>query len=408
MQTCHLCNAESVDNILDLGKQPICSRYLKTPDAKEYKHPMIMGQCSTCGLIQLLHPVPPEKLIPKYGWISYNEPEGHLDDLVDKISKLPGITKESKIFGISYKDDSTLSRFNIIGFKDTWRLDVQKDLDITDKKANIETIQDRLISDKAIEISETYGKADVVIARHILEHAYDMHTLMDAIKKLLKPNGYIILEVPDCSTSLETKNYTMLWEEHISYFTSEVFRCCFSFFGFSLQSLECYPYPFENSLVGIARFEDTVPSSILSENEIEKQKIIAHSFCDEFEKKRTEIQKSLRRIPGKIALFGAGHLSCTFINLLKLENCIEFIVDDNPNKKGLFMPGSKLNIKGSNALFEKNIKFCLLSLSPESEEKVIINNQLFIDKGGIFSSITPVSKYALDINKLHQEQYNES
>ena len=31
----------------------------------------------------------------------------------------------------------------------------------------------------------------------------------------------MVLEVPDCTANLQRQDYTMLWEEHATYFTSE-------------------------------------------------------------------------------------------------------------------------------------------------------------------------------------------
>jgi hypothetical protein len=45
-------------------------------------------------------------------------------------------------------------------------------------------------------------------------------------------------------------------------------------------------------------------------------------------------------------MFGADHLACTFVNLLGLKDVVRFVADDNPHKLGLFMPGSRLPIRG--------------------------------------------------------------
>jgi pyrroline-5-carboxylate reductase len=100
---------------------------------------------------------------------------------------------------------------------------------------------------------------------------------------------------------------------------------------------------------------------------------------------------------GKIALFGAGHMGCTFVNLLQLQNLVDFFVDDNPDKAGLYMPGSRLPIYPSSALLGREIKLCLLSLNPAIEEKVIQKNRAFLDAGGRFVSIFPGSNNALKV-----------
>lgn len=200
--------------------------------------------------------------------------------------------------------------------------------------------------------------------------------------------------------ALEKCDYTTLWEEHILYFTLESFRRCFAFSGFSLVRYELCPYPFENSLVGIAQLREGVASFFPSESTLENEKSRAQTYSEKLPRHRDKLKKffsEYRQSQDKIALFGGGHLACTFINLLELKDHIEFIVDDNPNKQGLFMPGSRLLIYRSAALLEENIKFCLLSLSLESEDKVVQNNQDFLEGGGTFFSIFPVSNHALQI-----------
>ena len=123
-------------------------------------------------------------------------------------------------------------------------------------------------------------------------------------------------------------------------------------------------------------------------------------YAKKWEERRTQYVKFLaeyQRSRGTIALFGAGHLAATFINLLGVKTFIEFVVDDHPAKRGLFMPGSRLPIRGSVSLNKGDVKLCLMSLNPESEEKVMSNNQSFINRGGVFASIFPASTHALQI-----------
>ncbi len=61
------------------------------------------------------------------------------------------------------------------------------------------------------------------------------------------------------------------------------------------------------------------------------------------------------------------------------------------------MPGSRLPIFESRALVERHIRLCLLSVAPESEERVIERNTTFVQSGGRFASIFPASKYALKL-----------
>ena len=87
---------------------------------------------------------------------------------------------------------------------------------------------------------------------------------------------------------------------------------------------------------------------------------------------------------GKVAFYGAGHLSVMIINSLQIEGFIEFIADDTKQKQGKFLPGTSLEIKSSNALEKKNISLCILCLSPEHESKIKHRHKQYVNKGGKF------------------------
>jgi len=75
---------------------------------------------------------------------------------------------------------------------------------------------------------------------------------IEALKRLVTPGGYIVVEVPDCSRAMDGCDYTTIWEEHTLYYTPDTFRQTFPFAGLGVVRTENYPYPFENSLVAIA------------------------------------------------------------------------------------------------------------------------------------------------------------
>ena len=399
MKTCLFCNASRVETLLDLGLQPICNRFPKTAREPEATFPMLLEQCQACGLVQTTEPVPAPELTPRVDWITYNEPESHLDKLADKVAALPGLTRASVLGGISFKDDTLLRRLRERRFASTWRLDPRADLGISESGAGVEAIQDRLTPVAARQIAAARGRADVLLVRHIFEHTHWPAQFAAALKELTKPGGYVLLEVPDCERALKLCDYSTLWEEHVTYFTPVTFRQSFGQCGFSLTSFDCYPYTLENCLVGIGRIESRLhveaPHELL-EGEIKRARHFSRSLGANAERYRRFLA-DYARTRGPVAIFGAGHLACTFINLLGLREYIEFLVDDHPQKRGLFMPGSRLPIMGSDALVKRGIKLALLTVAVENEEKVIVKNQAFWQAGGTFASIFPASRHALKI-----------
>ena len=377
--------------------QPICNRFLTSPDAEEAKFPIRFGQCGRCGLVQIVAPVPASELKPRVDWITYNEPEGHLDHLANLIAKLPGLTKDSAICGVTFKDDSLLRRLRERGYSRTRRLDPGRDLGITEGGAGVETIQDVLTVGAATEIAQFQGKADIVIARHIWEHASDPAGFISALKAMMTADGYLVFEIPDCERALTLCDYSTVWEEHSLYFTPATFRHGILLSGLTVVAFHCFPYTLENSLVAIAKIGRTGAGALPSAEILDEEKRRGQNFAAGLTPQREKIGSYFARYRdnGKIVILGAGHLACTFINLLDLKEHIDCLVDDNPHKRGLFMPGSCLPIYDSQALLERGITLCLLSVAAEIEDRVISKNQAFAAAGGTFASIFPASKHAL-------------
>lgn len=382
-----VCNQERVEVLIDAGAQPLCNRFMKMKDESDYKFPLVFGQCHSCGVLQLVKKVPPEEIAPRFDWLVYKEPEEHLDYLADLIYELPGIGKDSRICGISSKDSSLLRRFSQRGISFTWVVNPKEDLRIATPGAGSELIQEYLNEDKAKEIVGKNKKSDVVIARHIYEHSADIQRLAGALKKLVADHGYIVIEIPDCTKALEENDYTMLWEEHMTYFTPDTFKQSLDILGFSIIHYESFEYPTENALVAILKVKNS-QSNINAD--FKKDFALAKKYSEGFAKHKSLVHNYLsteKKQGKKIAMFGAGHLACTYINLMDIGSLLSFVIDDNPNKRGLFMPGSSLEVCGSAKLENDKVDVCLLSLRPDIEHKILSKNKQFIDKGGQFISI---------------------
>ena len=72
---------------------------------------------------------------------------------------------------------------------------------------------------------------------------------------------------------------------------------------------------------------------------------------------------------------------------------INYVFDDNKDKKNLIFPGTNLKIKPSVILMKNKLDICFLSLSINKERKVIDNLRKYNNKIN-FYSISPDSKYA--------------
>ena len=75
------------------------------------------------------------------------------------------------------------------------------------------------------DTSEIKGKFDVITAFHVIEHVIDPIGFLSNLKKILKPNGFIVIETPSANEALlsiyQSKEYSdcTFWTEHVVIYT---------------------------------------------------------------------------------------------------------------------------------------------------------------------------------------------
>jgi hypothetical protein len=382
--------------LIDFGPQPVCNRYLAAPDAGEYGHPLIFSQCQNDGLFQLGLPWPSSEVRPRLDWISYKEPERHLDDLCDRIAALPGVGPETLIAGLSYKDEPVLTRMEKKGYTRTWNVSLEE-LGIQHMGAGMETIQDFLSEELAAKLQGLKGEPGVIVVRHLLEHSNSVSQTMAFLKDWVAAGGYLVLEVPDSEQTLKDLDFGTVWEEHVCYFTEFTLGRAFAPFDTEVLDVIRYPYTLEDCLVAIVANRPASTPLPEGGEQLQKELALGASFEAGWQPLATVCQKALQEVRdagGEAVIFGAGHRAATFVNLLGLDKLISCIIDDDPRKAGRFLPGCQLPIVTSAYLHSERPTLCLLAASPDSEKAIVGKNQAYAENGGRFVSIYPRSPLA--------------
>lgn len=95
------------------------------------------------------------------------------------------------------------------------------------------------------EIDFVQEKYDIIIAHHVIEHVEDPEMFLEKIKKVMAPNGRLILATPDFKSvcaKLFGQNYRMLHDKtHRSLFSFASLKQMLQDFGFEIIKFE-FPY----------------------------------------------------------------------------------------------------------------------------------------------------------------------
>ncbi|WP_413165772.1 class I SAM-dependent methyltransferase [Capilliphycus salinus ALCB114379] len=186
-------------------------------------------------------------------------------------------------------------------------------------------------------------QGDFICCRHTLEHLPQPTALLDTIQQTIerkKPN--IFFEVPN---ALGIFNNLEIWDiiyEHCCYFSPTSFAHAFSSSGFKVESIV---EEFGGQFLGLTAYPgETV--KMLSPEKKEKVQQLAESiiqFSTKFHQKldfwKNQLE-SFKKAGKRVVNWGAGSKGVMFLNFLNVQNYIEYIVDINPRKQGMYVPGT--------------------------------------------------------------------
>jgi SAM-dependent methyltransferase len=194
--------------------------------------------------------------------------------------------------------------------------------------------------------SERYAEhaADFLMCRHVLEHVAQPQRFLRSLRAALtgKPDAAIFFELPNASFVFQSNGIWDIIYEHCLYYSSGALARLFSTCGFDVLNvsdsfnrqylcLEARVSPRETGLLGDAGGDlDSMKDDIIK-------------FADEYRSCRTHWEDALScfaRQGKRVALWGAGAKGAMFLNAFRNVTSLEYIVDVNPHKWELYIPGT--------------------------------------------------------------------
>ncbi len=385
---CRMCGIGELAGELNLGTAAYCVDAASSADAARQiaKHPFRLATCRVCGVIELMDLPPLEALRPPEQEIRYREPERHLDDLVRVTMSLmtsPG----DRIMGMTYMDTPLLERLSAQGRTNQYQFDRDGDWGLHDPRYGLETIQARCTVDWAEAMRHKHGPANLLLVRRVLEHAHDPTSFLAACRRLTEPDGLVLIEVPGCESELARGDTGALWEEHVRYFTMSSLRRALVCYGFQPLIVGSYPYTVEGCLVAIGRFgAPTVPQTPADASPLQEFAIRHTAIVSRIR----ELAARLHQQGRKIAVYGAGHRTATWMELTGLADVIDCVIDDDPSKQSRFLAGSGKAVGPAAWLLERRIGTCIGLLPVEILRRITAREQAYAAAGGLFLTLDDV------------------
>ena len=193
--------------------------------------------------------------------------------------------------------------------------------------------------------SEQYARyqADLICCRQTLEHLYRPAEFAMMLRRSIGERKTIaFFEVPNVLFMLRSRSVWDVIYEHYSYFSRGSLAYLFTANGFRVLLVE-------DSYEGQYLIMDVEPSSdALSPRFPEPQELSqlyqdVQAFQEHFQNKVAYWRQQLGHLKAegkRVVIWGAGSKGVTFLNALGIRSEIEYVVDINPRKTGMYVAGS--------------------------------------------------------------------
>lgn len=345
--------------LLYIPDVPLARNFRNSITVPEYVHNFHLALCESCHLPQLLNPVPAEKLYDSSIYLTGFQKPCHLDDLINSTlaHQPPG-----KVLEIGCNDGALLTALKEAGYKEVFGIEPNQYAATMATKAGHHVIHSMLTKDIVIDT----GIFDTVYCRHVLEHVPNITEFMENVRDVLTDDGIFVLELPIIEGALNQGNPAILWEEHVNYFTIEFTKKLLSYFGFEI--LEERQYVFGGgSQAYVARKVAQLKTHHKALDHTPLLRI--QGRFDNFRQKLKSLLEKARALDYTIVLYGAGGRSASVMNLTKLANYVDAVIDDRAELQGLIFAGTELPVEALNETEFSDPVLFLMGVGAEKEHK---------------------------------------
>jgi len=340
--------------LLDLGTQPLVNNLCRTgKEAMEAERFPLRAVVEDDLTIHLDYAVEPAKLYQHYLYRSGTS-QPYIDHCAALFQSFKHL-KHDTIIDIGGNDGTLLKTFQKES-SEKLRL-VNVDASESIRKENEEA---------GIEFINAYWgeevdvpKADIITSTNVFQHTKDIHAFLRGIQKHL--DGVWILEFPYALETILTGQFDQFYHEHYYYWLLSPLEKLLKQYG--LKIIHALPVDIHGGTMRLwmTNKEPSAPAVDLSRYTKFEQEAVAQApvlFSDAIAIVGDEfIHKLTNGDWGRTCFFGAAAKGCVFLNALNLNihTVGEMVViDDTPEKQGLFIPGTGFQVVDRSVLPEYN------------------------------------------------------
>ena len=362
LTSCLACGSKELEQYLDLGRQTFANTYPTEyrADSVLPSAPLQVNVCLKCWHSQLSVVANPEELFSDYLYVSGTTTSlaEHFSSLVNwTLTSVPDLARRIdtlSVLDIGANDYSLLRAFQKRGIRR---------LEGVDPSANLAHLAGNIPALVDFWGTKTWHKVqnapyDIITGLNVFAHNLNPLDFLRACRRVLAPEGRIILEMPGMLQTLQGRKFTQIYHEHINYFSVTSMLVLVERAGFNIVDLIEFPDIHEGTLRFVLKSGSLAHNPKVQEF-IHREYIMGlcdisyySDFSSQVKTNCKELESTLKQFKEKnrpIIAYGASAKFST-LSAANIYKYIDYVVDDNPLKCGRFHTNTGLRIIASENL----------------------------------------------------------
>ncbi len=361
IDSCRISGTKDLINILNLGNQPLANSLKKEIDEMEQKFPLSISFSKKSSLIQLNETVNKEILFDRYVWVTgTSKTASNFSKLfADRLINIIKPDKNDLIIEIASNDGTFMMPFFEKGYNNIFGVDPAKNIAKIANKMSLNTLPEYWNSELSKFILKKYGTAKIIFARNVIPHVSDLLDVIKGIHIALDNKGVGVIEFHYSGKILKELQYDSIYHEHLCYFSIKSISYLLESFGLNPFHVEESPISGGALIIFFSKLKKVktvyLKNAIKKESNLKVNDVLNwKNFANDVLEHKKRTIDIINTVKGKTIIgFGSSARSQTYLNYCELNsNHIVSIIDNNPNKIGLFAPGSSIPIVS----FEQGMK----------------------------------------------------
>jgi hypothetical protein len=250
--------------------------------------------------------------------------------------------------------------------------------------ASIGSLESLLTEFTTCEFLDLYGSVDEIQITNVtkgihplhLSNVGDLSTYLQNLLRLLKQNGKVVVRFPSINEIVEGAHVEYIYHEHQSYFDATSLDILMSAHGLMFvgwresQDNLNVEMSFENVGNCLTQREFSAKINVSKDN-LETRMFQFQEIDSALSHARSSLRDSWQSCrPKKCAGYGASIAAITAMYQFELDRSIDFLIDDDERKVGLFSPESNIPVMRSEGIESQSIGFTVI-LVPRFEKQIL-------------------------------------